>query len=101
MRIMKLGVLAGAALLALGLAGPASAAPVGASAAAMTESSTGTVEKVHLRRYRHCHGPSWDRWCHGPHYGTYYGPGINLYIGPLYGYRHHHRHHHRHHRRHH
>jgi hypothetical protein len=103
MRKIKLGLTIGAALLAIGLSAPASATPVGAGAVAVAadlQSSTG-IENVHLRRYRHCHGPRGNRWCHGPHYGygyyPYYGPGINLYFGPSYryrGYRGHHRGHH-------
>ncbi len=104
MRRTKFSLAIIAGVLAVGLTGPVSAAPISASAAAALQSSTSAVEKVHLRRYRHCHGPRGDRWCHGPHYGTgyypYYGPGINLYFGPGYrGYRGHHGGHRGHHRR--
>ena len=66
MRRLTLGMIAGAAMLALGMAAPASAAPLGAAtAAAVQPAAANGIEKVHYRRYRHCHGPSWDRWCHG------------------------------------
>jgi hypothetical protein len=102
----KLGVALVAGLFAVGLSAPASALPTGASSAAVLQSSTSAVEKVHVRRYRHCHGPRGHRWCHGGYYGhgggyggyyPYYSPGINLYFGPGYrhrGYRGHHGGHH-------
>lgn len=90
MRRLTLGMIAGAAMLALGMAAPASAAPLGAAtAAAVQPAAANGIEKVHYRRYRHCHGPSWDRWCHGGkrYYRGYYGPGVNIYVGPRYKYR--------------
>lgn len=96
MRRTKFGLAIVAGLLAVGVAAPVSAAPIGPSPGAALQSSASTVEKVHLRRYRHCHGPRGDRWCHGGSYGygsgyggyyPYYSPGINLYFGPRYRYR--------------
>ena len=110
MRRTKFGLAIITGLLAVGLTAPVSAAPISASAAAALQSSTSAVEKVHVRRYRHCHGPRGHRWCHGGYYGygsgyggyyPYYSPGINLYFGPGYrhrGYRGHHGGHRGHHR---
>jgi hypothetical protein len=58
----------GAAAMVAGLlavAAPASATPAGevGKLAPMTE-TTGTLQ-VDFRPYRHCHGPRWDRYCHG------------------------------------
>jgi len=77
MRRTKLGLAIIAGLLAVGLTAPVSAAPISASAAAALQSPTSAVEKVHVRRYRHCHGPRGHRWCHGGYYG--YGSGYGGY----------------------
>lgn len=90
MRRLTLGMIAGAALLALGMAAPASAAPLGAAtAAAVQPAATNGIEKVHYRRYRHCHYRYGKRWCHGGkrYYNGYYSPGVNIYIGPKYKHR--------------
>ena len=56
-----------AALLAtglLGLSGAASAASL-PDAASIRASATNQVERVDFSPFRHCHGPRWDRRCHG------------------------------------
>ena len=73
MRRTKFSLAIIAGLLAVGLTAPVSAAPISASAAAALQSSTSAVEKVHVRRYRHCHGPRGHRWCHGGYYGSVVG----------------------------
>jgi hypothetical protein len=81
---MTIAAAVGGILLACGLAAPASAAPVNPSAIspAAATPSAGELQQVHYRRYRHCHGPRWNRWCHGARRWRGSGPGINLYIGP-------------------
>lgn len=87
---------AGAAVL---LASPASAAPAGSGTEPLRAATvTGDmVQKVHWRRYRHCHRRYGRRRCHGGRRYYRYGvlPGVGIYIGR----RHHHRHHRRWHRR--
>jgi hypothetical protein len=83
-----------AAGLAMGLAvlaTPAAAAPAGLGSLQNGVSKL-DPEKVHWRRYRHCH-----RWgCHGRrYYRGWGGPGIRLYFGTgRRGWGHRHRHHH-------
>lgn len=101
MRKTLLAAAVGGLLMAMGLSGPASAAPVGAGAlAAATErAAPGGVETVHYRPYRHCHWRYGRRWCHGPHFGYYgygFGPGWG-YGGGYYGKKHWKKHHHHHH----
>jgi hypothetical protein len=95
----------------LGLAGaagtPASAAPIGNVATLPDRTVTGAnplLDKVHWRRYRHCHWRHGWRRCHGGYrrhyrhysyggYPYYYGgPGIHFRFG---GHRHRHYRHHR------
>jgi hypothetical protein len=62
-----------------------------ATVAAPTHEAKPLVEKVHFRRWRHCHENRWgDRRCHGRAGYRYYdgGPGIYLRLGRR------HRHHH-------
>jgi hypothetical protein len=90
MRIRMIGLIVGTAVLATGFLTPALAAPasiLASATAAALQSSTDTLQNIHWRRYRHCHGPRWDRWCHGRRYGYSYAPSINLYVGPRYRYR--------------
>jgi hypothetical protein len=56
-----------AALLAAGLLGPSGAASAASlpDAASIGASATSQVERVDFSPFRHCHGPRWDRRCHG------------------------------------
>ena len=78
------------AALALGVAamtGGASAAPSGLEGAKSPNVSTSIAEKVHWRRYRHCHWRRGYRRCHGHrYYRRWGGPGFSLYIGPRHRY---------------
>jgi hypothetical protein len=59
--------LGAAAIIAAGFL----AVPSIASATSLTGAASGgssaqnTVQQVDLRPFRHCHGPRWDRRCHG------------------------------------
>jgi hypothetical protein len=97
----KLAMLTVSAVL-LGLAGaagtPAKAAPIGNVATVPDRAVTGAnplLDKVHWRRWRHCHRHHGWRRCHGGLHRRYYGgrPSIHLRFGAdRYG-RHRHRDH--------
>ena len=75
------------AAVAMGLVGllasPANAAPTGLDVLKSATAFSPAAEKVHWRRYRHCHRRWGHRRCHGPRrYYRGWGPGIYLHIGP-------------------
>jgi hypothetical protein len=66
-----------------GFSAPASAAP--AVPALGTELTTTTLgaENIDWRPYRHCHGPRWNRWCHGGrrwHRRHHRHRGVRVYV---------------------
>jgi hypothetical protein len=56
--------LAGAAAAVFMAFGAAQAAPSYSSLPTLQTFQGSAVAPVHCRRYRHCHGPRWNRWCH-------------------------------------
>ncbi len=96
MSMHKLATGLAAVLLSLGLVtAPASAAPMGPSAAAILAPAATAAEPVDYRPYRHCHWKKGRKWCHGPHYRSSYGPGVSIYIGKKPRYYKHRKYHHR------
>jgi hypothetical protein len=65
-------ILSAAALVAAGcfmLPGAANAASL-PDVSGLAQTQPGSLEQVHWRFYRHCHGRRWDRYCHG---GRFFG----------------------------
>ena len=95
-----------AALLAMMITVPASAAPISGGMLKDVTAADRQIDAVHYRDWRHCHWRGGYRYCHGGYdydygydYPYYYGyPGYSVF---RFGHRHHRHHgHHGHHGRH-
>jgi hypothetical protein len=62
-RLLGTAAILGAGFLAL--PGAANAGALADSASLAAQASGSTVQQIDFKPFRHCHGPRWDRRCHG------------------------------------